>query len=237
MKNQLESGGTRRKSFLKKIKFALEKVKPSTTKILNPFYSNKPFDRENQEKIFKEILEENHTYIYQQEKKSFEDWVLLWKMIIIEHELSTIVYSSKSSFAIPLNEAITRAMEVNKKINFFHSDDKSDYLNNKQGKINFSNYQTGITDVEAGLTDTGSLLIIPHVDEPRSLSLVPPIHIAVLNREKLFPSFNDWVDEVGKDLSHFSNLVMVSGPSKTADIEKRLVYGVHGPKKVIVVLH
>ena len=75
-------------------------------------------------------------------------------------------------------------------------------------------------------------------DQPRSLSLLPPFHVAIADRRQLLPDLFDlfeerlWAEEHGLP----SCLSLITGPSKTGDIELRLVTGVHGPGEVHVVL-
>ena len=93
-----------------------------------------------------------------------------------------------------------------------------------------------ITTTRGGIADTGSLILWPTPDEPRLMSLVPPIHIAVLNSSKIYSTFREamisenWVSEMP------TNALLISGPSKTADIEQTLVYGIHGCKELVVLL-
>ena len=80
------------------------------------------------------------------------------------------------------------------------------------------------------------MILRPGPDEPRQLSLVPPIHIALLDVDRLFDTFwqaqteepEFWIQDMP------TNAILISGPSKTADIEQTLTYGVHGPKSLIV---
>ena len=65
--------------------------------------------------------------------------------------------------------------------------------------------------------------------------MLPPIHFVLLPESRIIPSIFDWVKLVPEVLP--SNPVLVSGPSKTADIEQTLVVGVHGPKRLIVIVY
>ncbi|MFT4046526.1 MAG: lactate utilization protein C [Solimonas sp.] len=100
----------------------------------------------------------------------------------------------------------------------------------------FGHVDAGVTTTLAAVAETGSLLLWPTPDEPRTLSLIPPLHIAVLFestiRETLFDVVREqrWADGLP------SNAVMITGPSKTADIQRLLVYGAHGPKELVIVL-
>lgn len=100
----------------------------------------------------------------------------------------------------------------------------------------FSTVDAGITTCLGGIAETGGLILCPSPEEPRLLSLVPPIHIVLLDPAKLWDTLWQAVRELGWARSIPPNALVVSGPSKTADIEQTLAYGVHGPKRLVVVL-
>jgi L-lactate dehydrogenase complex protein LldG len=66
------------------------------------------------------------------------------------------------------------------------------------------------------------------------MSLVPPLHIALLNASQIFDNLYQAQQYWPKPMP--SNFLLISGPSKTADIEQVLAYGAHGPKDLIVLL-
>jgi L-lactate dehydrogenase complex protein LldG len=94
----------------------------------------------------------------------------------------------------------------------------------------------GVSGVDHLVAETGSVVLASRPDQPRSLSLLPPIHLAVAHRGQLLPDLFDllhparWPDGLPSCLS------VITGPSKTGDIELRLVTGVHGPGEVHVLL-
>ena len=92
-----------------------------------------------------------------------------------------------------------------------------------------------ITETLGGIADTGSLILWPSRHEPRLMSLIPPIHLAVLQAEKIYNTFSEAIVE-GRWAENGmpTNALLISSPSKTADIEQTLVYGVHGPKQLVV---
>lgn len=100
----------------------------------------------------------------------------------------------------------------------------------------FYKIDAAITSTRAGIAETGSLVLWPTVDEPRSYSLVPPVHIAVLDSKDLYATFTELVKFEDWSRGLPSNVLLISGPSKTADIEQTLAYGVHGPTELIVFL-
>jgi L-lactate dehydrogenase complex protein LldG len=100
----------------------------------------------------------------------------------------------------------------------------------------FTGVDAGFTGTVGGIAETGGLLLMPGPAEPRLMSLVPPIHIAMLRASAIQNSFWSAVKILGWGRSLPPNALLISGPSKTADIEQTLAYGVHGPKRLIVVL-
>lgn len=93
----------------------------------------------------------------------------------------------------------------------------------------------GITTASGGIADTGALILWPDDTQPRLLSLVPPIHIAVVDAEAIYHNLAEAIQAQNWGEGTMpSNLLLISGPSKTADIELTLAFGVHGPKQLIV---
>ncbi|MBC7772514.1 MAG: LUD domain-containing protein, partial [Pyrinomonadaceae bacterium] len=91
----------------------------------------------------------------------------------------------------------------------------------------------GITDVDAGLAETGTIIVRSDALRSRGTFLVPPVHIAIIRARQILPDMLDfWKAFRGMPPT---SLVFISGPSKTADIEGILITGVHGPKAVHVV--
>jgi L-lactate dehydrogenase complex protein LldG len=100
----------------------------------------------------------------------------------------------------------------------------------------FDEVDAGVTAAAAGVADTGTLVLWPGPGEPRTLSLVPPVHVAVLFASRLYASLPAAMSALLGDAQLPTNLVLVSGPSKTADIQQTLAYGAHGPKELVIVL-
>jgi L-lactate dehydrogenase complex protein LldG len=85
-----------------------------------------------------------------------------------------------------------------------------------------------------GLADTGSVVIEASPDEPRSRSLLPERHISLLREDRIVAGLEELFAALRGELP--SSLAIVSGPSRSADIEQTLTIGVHGPGEVHVVL-
>ena len=100
----------------------------------------------------------------------------------------------------------------------------------------FNSIDVGITTTRGGIADTGSLILWPDDNEPRLLSLVPPVHIALLKAEEIYENFAQAVEQQQWNNSMPTNALLISGPSKTADIQQTLAYGIHGPRELIVLI-
>ena len=94
----------------------------------------------------------------------------------------------------------------------------------------------GLTGAHAALADTGGLVLVSGPGRGRLPSVLPPIHVAVVGERRLRPSLAALLREDPGLLDAGSNVVVVAGPSRTADIEMTLTHGVHGPKHVHVIL-
>jgi len=94
----------------------------------------------------------------------------------------------------------------------------------------------GVTGALAGLADTGSIVLTSGPARPRLASLLPPTHIALLRVVDIYPGLPDFFAAQPDAVRTGSNVVVITGPSRTADIELTPVLGVHGPKSLQVVL-
>jgi len=94
----------------------------------------------------------------------------------------------------------------------------------------------GITSADYALADTGTLVLLSGPHEARMISLLPPAHIAVLPCERLLSGLDELFAVLPDPAALTSSMVLITGPSRTADIEQTLVRGVHGPGQVTVVL-
>jgi L-lactate utilization protein LutC len=94
----------------------------------------------------------------------------------------------------------------------------------------------GIVEADYAIASAGTLVLIGQAARPRSLSLLPPINIVLLRAGRILPDLAAVLRAVGPQTMAAHPLVMVTGPSRTADIEKRIVIGVHGPKELYVVI-
>jgi L-lactate utilization protein LutC len=94
----------------------------------------------------------------------------------------------------------------------------------------------GITSASYALADTGSLVMFSSAEEPRLVSLLPPCHVAVVPVDRLLTGLDELLTREALPAERSSSMVLITGPSRTADIEQILVRGVHGPGEIHVVL-
>lgn len=97
--------------------------------------------------------------------------------------------------------------------------------------------RVGLTGVAAALAATGSVVVLSGNGRPRAASLLPPIHIAVVAASQILPDLESWsaAQKVEQTRQH-SNIVIITGPSRTADIAMQLVMGMHGPRELHLVV-
>lgn len=99
----------------------------------------------------------------------------------------------------------------------------------------FLNADAGFSRSKCGIARTGTIMLESSPEEPRSLSLVPPVHFCLFDASKMYGEFHHAL--AGEKLLENgmpTNVILVSGPSKTADIQLTLAYGAHGPRDLVV---
>ncbi|HEX4594878.1 MAG TPA: lactate utilization protein [Bryobacteraceae bacterium] len=94
----------------------------------------------------------------------------------------------------------------------------------------------GITSADYALAETGTLVMLASKQEARLVSLLPPVHVAVVPRSRIVANLDELLTLLPKPAEQTSSMVLITGPSRTADIEQILVRGVHGPGEVYVVI-
>lgn len=103
-----------------------------------------------------------------------------------------------------------------------------------------SKAELGISGVDYGLADTGALVLRTSPDQNKVVSLLPPVHVAIMESRCILSSSDDLITRLLLDLKEKGDLdsclTLITGPSVTADIELNLVLGVHGPKALHVII-
>jgi L-lactate dehydrogenase complex protein LldG len=102
----------------------------------------------------------------------------------------------------------------------------------------FADFTAGVTTVDFLVARTGSLVLSTATAGGRRLSVLPPFHIAIATTEQIVASLDEALQLYSErgEPSRSSYATIITGPSRTSDIEKILVLGAHGPKRLAVVM-
>ncbi|WP_322022372.1 LutC/YkgG family protein [Burkholderia sp. BCC1977] len=100
----------------------------------------------------------------------------------------------------------------------------------------FDTIDAGFTVARSGIAATGTIVLAPDAGTPRTVSLVPPLHVALVHANTLHADLHAAVHAERWHAGMPTNVVLVSGPSKTSDIQQTLAYGAHGPRNLWVVI-
>ncbi len=157
------------------------------------------------------------------------DWTKLLKKILKKRDLKTLLYAPGTPVGSEVQKAWAEEPERLPELVSY--------------KDNIENFKEQLFDIDAavtstvgGIAETGAVILWPDEKEPRLMSLVPPIHIAILQAAKIYTTFSEAIQAEDWAQKMPTNVVLISGPSKTADIELTLAFGVHGPKELIVLI-
>lgn len=156
-------------------------------------------------------------------------WIQVLKDILRRKNVRSLLFAPQTDLGKLLEEALPSDQRQQPVLRAYNQDIE-DF------KAELFGIDAGITSTRGAIAETGALILWPTPAEPRLMSLVPPIHIAVLAASRIQDTFSDvissenWADRMP------TNALLISGPSKTADIEMTLAFGVHGPKELIVII-
>jgi L-lactate utilization protein LutC len=94
----------------------------------------------------------------------------------------------------------------------------------------------GIAEADFAIASTGTLAVVSNANRPSSLTLLPPASLVIVQIDRIMPNLAAVLAEMGTAGVAANRLTLITGPSRTADIEKRIVLGVHGPKSLHVIV-
>jgi L-lactate dehydrogenase complex protein LldG len=158
-----------------------------------------------------------------------KNWVNTAKDILKKREVKSLLYAPRTE--------IGKALEQQEKNAAGDLPELIPYeMEIEQMKERVFTVEAGITAAAGAIAETGALILWPTEKEPRLMSIVPPLHIAVLKADTIHNSLSEVMQKENWTTKMPTNVVLVSGPSKTADIEMTLAFGVHGPKELIVLI-
>ncbi len=156
--------------------------------------------------------------------------------IVAEAGASKVVRSGQTVFDdLPLETALEwRGIEITPVV-------RGERASREELREEIRRADVGLTGTDYAIAETGSLVIMPRRGLSRLVSLVPPVHIALVRPDEVIESLHDLF--LLRRLEYYwrggemgSYLNFITGPSRTADIEMTIVQGVHGPRSVHLVL-
>ena len=96
--------------------------------------------------------------------------------------------------------------------------------------------ELGIAEADFAIASTGTLAVVSTANRPSSLTLLPPASLVIVQIDRVMANLAAVLSEMGPAGVAANRLTLITGPSRTADIEKRIVLGVHGPKSLHVIV-
>jgi len=96
--------------------------------------------------------------------------------------------------------------------------------------------ELGIAEADFAIASTGTLAVVSTANRPSSLTLLPPASLVIVQIDHVMANLAAVIAEMGPAGVAANRLTLITGPSRTADIEKRIVLGVHGPKSLHVIV-
>ena len=207
------------------------RLKAGSQQTANPMVAPEPiapktYNRAEKIEKLKTLMEAMRTEVH---ITNASDWIQQLESILKQREVNSLVYPSQKALGEALkNHWESGAVDLPQLIPY--ETDIEDF------KEKLFTIDAGITTVAGAIADPGALILWPTDKEPRLMSLVPSIHIAVLEADSIHSSFIEAM-QAGKWATKMpTNVVLISGPSKTADIEMTLAFGVHGPRELVVLI-
>ena len=180
------------------------------------------WNQQEKEQRFTKCMTAVHTEVVNLKGKNWVDW---FNQQLPQRGLNTILIGDTQEAQL-LKTSATESLQ-------FREYDES--IESWKPEL-FQKIDVGITNTKGAIAETGSLILWPDAAEPRLMSLVPPVHIALVKAETIYESFAQVAVEQNWVQNMPTNALLISGPSKTADIEQTLAYGIHGPQQLIVLI-
>lgn len=217
----MNNSATARANILARLKAA-----PRTAVPERPEWQPPVYDADERVSRFANVIEASHAEVYH---TTADAWPALLAEVMLRHGLDSLMYAPGTTDGQQVATAWGTLEQAPALVPYDRPvEELKDTLVN--------GVAAGLTATRAAIAETGSLVLWPTAEEPRLMSLLPPVHVAVVRAETVVDTLavlmasQHWAQQMP------TNVVLVSGPSKTADIEQTLAYGVHGPKELIVLI-
>ena len=209
-------------SILKKLKAQISDVDYSKLPQEVPF-SYPALSLEEMEQRFLALLKANHAEVVCVKPDTVMDAI---RGLLINKNITSLLYGQETSISSQLESCLGK-------------DDGCILVpfdfqaQAHKGKI-FYHVDASITTSDWAIAETGTIVRWPTAQEPRTMSLVPPIHFIVVNKNTLHDRFSSVIKNNDWNIQMPTNALLISGPSKTAHIQQTLAFGAHAPKALIV---
>ena len=192
-------------------------VSPSKSANVLPFYQWKTLDEPLEQ--FCKLLSDNQAKVFRIAPEQLAEQI---QAIISERGFIKPIASERALRHYPQLETLVQSLPTG---------DIATWKN-----FLFEEVDLGITTAAGAIANTGTLILRTGADEPRSLSLVPPAHLIVVRSSTLVNDFAEAMEQQHWNTNMPTNMVLLSGPSKTADIQQTLAFGAHGPRELYVIV-
>jgi L-lactate dehydrogenase complex protein LldG len=150
--------------------------------------------------------------------------------IVVQESLKSVM-ASEDTLTASL-DLKTWGREHNLLVSFPH-----DYKDREAFKEDvFNHADAGITAADFAVAESGTLAVIHDKTNARLLSLAPILHIAVVKAENVVPVYERVIEAAFSDGRFPSQLCLITGPSMTGDIQGQMFKGMHGPRKLVVII-
>lgn len=211
-----------RENIFRKLRAASATTLPSPDAAIAAHYASLP--RTTKDRLAQEFAEKIaawHAEVHAVPRKA---WVEKLKEVVAAKGIATLLYAPATAHGQALEAAGVNGLKpYDKPIDGWKQE-------------LFENVDAAITRTRGAIAETGTLIVWPDADEPRLMSLVPPIHVALVDADAVVPTLYDAIVQQGWSAGLPTNALLITGPSKTADIQQTLAYGAHGPKELVVLL-
>lgn len=174
----------------------------------------------------RKLMEAVHTEIHQ---TSSAGWPALLAQLLAERQLPSLLIAPSTGHG----QQITQHWANNPGLPTLKAYDRP--VEEWKAEL-FDDTPASLTGTLGAIAATGSLILWPTREEPRLMSLAPTVHFALLKASEIRDNFYQVQQEFNWAHGMPTNALLVSGPSKTADIEQVLAYGAHGPKDLVVLI-
>jgi L-lactate dehydrogenase complex protein LldG len=233
---------TSRVEILKKIRLAL--AKPATEALSEPSVRNPENQRlfvapprydslrarfqEEFERVSGELLLCSHESAALDSIRGFIEKEGFQSVVVSQHEIcQRLKLVERLSAALPQVRFLAEHI------------DSEDSYERAQLKEQIARVPLSITGVDYLIADTGTLVTIAHPQASRQISLLPTVHMVLATPDQIRSNMIELIEEIqqkyGESLPG-SAITLITGPSRTADIEKVLIKGVHGPTRLVAMI-